>query len=279
MTPVAATSLARGPLVLVERDALTGLDPGSGRTLWRFEPPGASRVHAAPFGGVLVAGTDAGLLYGLDAAGRLVWRIGAPGPILRPPLAAAGLCVAAAGTDPGAALLAVDPATGARRWEAPLDVAGGAAVLPWGRRIAVAGTVAGDPIVSAVDLGGSAAWTVAPPLAGALGAATAGALLVLRDAAGALVALGRDGAVAWSRPAPAGVAPGRAAPPAVIRGTVIAVAGDALHALDARTGELVGAIPAAAPVRLLADASLAVAAMDAEGVATGWRLATHLSVV
>ena len=102
---------------------------------------------------------------------------------------------------------------------------------------------------------------------------------MLRDAAGALVALGRDGAVAWSRPAPAGVAPGRAAPPAVVRGTVIAVAGDALHALDARTGELVGAIPAAAPIRLLADASLAVAAMDAEGLATGWRLATHLSVV
>jgi len=32
-------------------------------------------------------------------------------------------------------------------------------------------------------------------------------------------------------------------------------------------------------VRLLADASLAVVALDGDGVATGWRLATHLSVV
>jgi outer membrane protein assembly factor BamB len=279
MTPVAATALARGPLVVVERDSLTGIDPGSGRTLWRFEPPGATRVHAAPFGGVLVAGTDAGVLYGLDAGGRLVWRLGGPGPILRPPLAAAGRCVATAGADPGTILLALDPATGERRWEAPLDAAGGAVVLAWGRRIAVAGTVAGDPIVTAVDRDGVAAWTVAPPLAGPVGAAAASPLLVVRDAAGALAALGGDGAVAWSRPAPAAAVVPRAAPPAVIRGTVIAAAGDALHAVDARTGDLVGAIPAAAPVRLLADASLAVAALDGDGVATGWRLATHLSVV
>lgn len=278
MTPVAATALARGPLVLVERDAATGLDPGSGRTLWRFEPPGASRLHAAPFGGVLVVGTDAGLLYGLDAGGRLVWRLRAPGPVLRRPRAAAGRCAVLAGVDAGTALLAVDPATGARCWEAPLDASAGA-VVAWGRRVAVAGTVAGDPIVTAVDRSGEAAWTVAPPLAGAIGAAVAGPLLVVRDAAGALAALGRDGAVRWSRPAPAAAAPSRAAPPTVARGTVLAAAGDAIHAVDARTGELVGSIPAAPPVRLLADGALAVVALDADGAATGWRLATHLSVV
>ena len=49
--------------------------------------------------------------------------------------------------------------------------------------------------------------------------------------------------------------------------------------MDAQTGDLVGAIPAAAPIRLLAVATLAVAALDAEGLATGWRLGTHLSVV
>jgi outer membrane protein assembly factor BamB len=269
MTPVAATALARGPLVVVERDAATGLDPGSGRTLWRFEPPGASRLHVAPFGGVLAVGTDAGLLYGLDAVGRLVWRLRAPGPVLRPPLAAAGRCLVLAAAGSGAALLAVDPATGERRWEAPLDPAGASALLPWGRRVAIAGTVAGDPIVTAVDRNGAAAWTVAPPLAGAIGAAAAGTLLVVRDAAGALAALGRDGGVRWSRPAPAGAAGARAAPPAVVRGTVIAAAGDALHAVDARTGELVATIPASAPVRLLADGALAVAALDADGVATG----------
>jgi outer membrane protein assembly factor BamB len=278
MTPAAATALAHGPLVIVERDALTGLDPGSGRTLWRFEPPGASRVHAAAFGGVLVAGTDAGILYGLDAAGRLVWRLAAPGPLLRPAVAAAGRCLALASRDSGAALLAVDPATGERRWEAALDVPGGV-VLAWGRRVAVAGAVGGDPIVTALDRDGAAAWSVAPPLAGPVGAAAAGPLLVVRDAAGALAALGRDGAIRWSRPAPRDARPARAAPPVVVRATVIAAAGEALQAVDARTGELVGAIPAAAPLRLLADGTLAVAALDREGTAAGWRLATHLSVV
>jgi hypothetical protein len=54
---------------------------------------------------------------------------------------------------------------------------------------------------------------------------------------------------------------------------------DGLAALDVRTGEIVGAIPGAAPSRLAVDASLGVVALDADGVATGWRLGTHLSVV
>jgi outer membrane protein assembly factor BamB len=278
--PVAAASIGRGPAVIVERDALTGLDPGSGRTLWRFEPPGMARLFATPFGGLLVVGTDAGVLYGLDAGGRLVWRLRAPGPVLGRPVAAAGTCLALSAADSGGtALLAVDPATGERRWEAPLDASGPASVRAWGRRIAVAGAVAGDPLVTALERNGAPAWTVSPPLAGPATAAAAGALLVVRDGAGALVALARDGVARWSRPPPQGAAPPRSTAPLVVRGTVIAAAGDGVEALDARTGELVGALQGVAPVRLLADAGLAVVALDADGLATGWRLATHLSVV
>jgi outer membrane protein assembly factor BamB len=279
MTPVAAATLGRGPVVLVERDAATGLDPASGRSLWRFEPPGAARLHATAFGGLLVVGTDTGLLYGLDVTGRLVWRVRAPGPVLRRPVAAVGLCLALSASDAGGtALLAVDPAAGERRWEAPLDCSGPASVLPWGGRVAIAGAVAGDPIVTAVGRDGAPGWTVAPALAGAATAAAAGPLLVARDGAGALAALGRDGSVRWSRPAPSSPASSRATPPLVVRGTVLASGGDAVQALDARTGELLGTLPAAA-ARLLADEGLAVAALDADGLATGWRLATHLSVV
>ncbi len=69
------------------------------------------------------------------------------------------------------------------------------------------------------------------------------------------------------------------AAPAVARATVVVPAADGLAALDARTGEIVGAIPGAAPARLSVDAGLGVVAMDADGVASGWRLATHLSVI
>src|SRR6266542_224332 len=230
------------------------------------------------FGGVLAVAADTGVLYGLDATGRTLWRLRAPGPLLRAPVAAGGLCLALSAADPGTALLGVDPATGARRWEASLDATATAVVRAWGRRIAVAGTVGGDPIVTALERSGAAAWTVAPALSGSLGAVAAGGLLVIRDAGGGLVALGRDGSARWSRP-PSEHGPARGPQPAVARGTVVSVAGEAVEALDARTGELVGSIPGVAAMRLSADASLTIAAMDAEGLATGWRLATHLSLV
>jgi hypothetical protein len=146
-------------------------------------------------------------------------------------------------------------------------------------RVAIAGTEAGDPLVAAVDRAGETAWTVAPPLTGAVAAAPAGPLLIVRDTSGALAALGRDGDVRWSRPGPAGPCPARAAPPAVVRATVLAAAGDGLQAVDARTGDLVGAISIPTPLRVLADPSLAVVTLDGDGLATGFRLATHLSVV
>jgi len=277
--PTGALALARGPFVLLEPGAVTALDPGSGRTLWRFEPPGAARLVAAAFGGIAAVGADTGFLYGLDAAGRVAWRVRAPGPIGHPPAAAAGACLALAAADPGAAALAVDPASGARRWEARLDLVPSGPPLAWGPRVAIAGGVAGDALVSVLERDGAPAWTAAPPLlSGSITAAAAGPLLVLRDPRGALAAIGRDGAARWSRPAFPDPRPGTAAP-AVARGTVVAPAGDGLVALDARTGEIVGLVHGVAPSRLSADASLGIAAMDADGLATGWRLATHLSVV
>jgi hypothetical protein len=60
---------------------------------------------------------------------------------------------------------------------------------------------------------------------------------------------------------------------------VLVPAGDGVVALDAASGEIVGALAGAAPARLAVDGALGVAALDADGLATGWSLATHLSVV
>jgi outer membrane protein assembly factor BamB len=278
--PSGAVALSRGPFVLVEPGALTGLDPGSGRTLWRFAPPGATRVGAAAFGGFAAAGADTGFLYGLDAAGALVWRLHARGPILRPPVAAAGVFLALAETAGGAALLGVDPASGRRALEAPLDFAPILPPLAWGRRLAVAGTIGGDPAVTALERGGTSSWTVAPPhIAGAPALAVAGPLLLVSDPRGALVALARDGSVRWSRPARPEAPSAGTAPPAVARATVLAPAGEGLLALDARTGEILGAVHGTWPSRLVVDATLGIAAMDADGLAAGWRMATHLSLI
>lgn len=274
-----AVALVRGPLVLVEGATALGVDPGTGRTLWRFAPPGARRLHAAAFGSVAVIASDAGLLYGLDAAGGVAFRLRLPGPALFAPTAAGRSALVACATGPGATLVAIDPATGRRAFEAPLDFTPASPPLVAGRRLAVSGTVGGDPVLAVLDARGAGAWTVAPPLSGALavGAGAAG-LLVARDDRGALLALGRDGAPRWATAAPAGhPPPGRLAPRVVRSAVVAAHEGLAVH--DAATGALLGVAPHLAPVRLLVGADLSVAAMDPEGVVTALRLATHLSVV
>ncbi len=279
IVPSAAILLADGPLLLVEGGAATALDLSSGRLLWRFEPPGAARIGATAFGGLAVLTADTGFVYGIDAAGGIAWRIRAPGPVARPAAAAGSLCLALAAVDYGTVLLALDPVSGARRWEAVLDLVPSAPPVPWGRRIALAGSLGGDPIIAAVERTGALAWTVAPALSGLPSVAAAGPLLAVRDASGALAALRRDGRTCWTRPARSDHAPPGSAAPAVARGTVLAPAGDGIAAVDARTGDIVGAIPGAAPARLWVDAALRVVAMDADGLATGWQLATHLSVL
>lgn len=275
-----AVAFSRGPLLVVGGGALTALDPASGRTLWRLVPPGAGRLVATSFGGIVAAGADTGFIYGVDGTGRVLWRVRGPGPVLRPPAAVAGLALVlcAADSGAGAVALALDPAGGARRWEAPLDLVPSGPPVAWGRRVAIAGALAGDAIIATLEETGAPSWTVVPPLAGPPALATAGSLLVARDPSGGLVALGRDGVARWTRPPPSGAPAPGAVPPAIARGTVIAAA-DGVTALDARTGEIVGAIAGVAPVRVAVDASLGLALMDADGLVTGYRVATHLSVV
>ena len=248
--------------------ALTALDPGTGRTLWRLVPPGAGRLAATAFGGIVAAGADTGFVYGVDGTGRVVWRVRGRGPVVRPPAPVAGLALVlcAAETGAGVVALAIDPAGGARLWEAALDLVPSGPPIAWGRRIAVAGALAGDPIVATLEESGAPAWAVAPPLSGPPTIGAAGALLVARDPAGGLVALGRDGTSRWTRPASAGAPGPGAVPPAIARGTVI-VAADGVTALDARTGEIMGAIAGVAPVRVAVDASLGLALLDADGLA------------
>ncbi len=272
-----AALLSGGPLALVESGAVTGIEPRSGATAWRFAAPGASRTWAASFGRVLVVGSDSGFLHGLDAQGRLLWRVRAPGPLLRAPAAWGATCLALCETASGSALLAIDAGTGVRRFEAPLELLPAGAPLRWGSRLVVPGTVAGDPALTVLERGGDPAWTAAPPLAGAPDAVAAGSLLVVRDAEGGLVALDRDGRPRWSRPAPE--AAWRGPRPLAFSRETLVVAGDgiACHALE--TGEIVGALPGVSAAHLAVDADLVVTALDLDGQLTLHRVGGHLSVV
>ncbi|HTN50826.1 MAG TPA: PQQ-binding-like beta-propeller repeat protein, partial [Anaeromyxobacter sp.] len=230
--PASVLAPAGGLLVSVEAGTLRGLDPSSGEQRWRFAPPGASRLHAVAAGERVVAGADTGFVYGIEGSGRTAFRVLGPGPVVRPASAGRGACLLTCAVDPGAALLALDAATGRRRWEAPLDFVPTSGPVAWGRRHALAGGLAGDAMVTALSAEGAPVWLVSPPLSGAPTLAAAGALLVARGPDGALVALGRDGSVRWSRAAAPGAHPPATLAPAVVRGTVLA-AGEGLVALDA----------------------------------------------
>ncbi|HSN90178.1 MAG TPA: PQQ-binding-like beta-propeller repeat protein [Anaeromyxobacteraceae bacterium] len=281
-SPVAAladaVAFARGPLVALDGGAAVALDQASGRTLWRFEPPAASRIHAAAFGGVLLVGADNGILYGLDVAGGLAFRLRAPGPALAGARGAGRHALLLAGSDTGASLLAVDPARGARLWEAPLDLApSGTWAVARGRAV-VPGTLGGDPMVTLVDPGGRTAWTVAPPLSGPVAVGAGGDLVLLQDGAGAVQAVGLDGSTRWSFAREPGQPPPGPLAPSLVRGTVLSGA-DGLAALDAATGAPLGLAQGVAPVRMEVDADLSAVLLEADGAVVVLRLATHLSVL
>ncbi|BDG07724.1 outer membrane protein assembly factor BamB family protein [Anaeromyxobacter paludicola] len=276
---VAAARMEAGPVLLLTGGSLLALDPARGGVSWRLERPAAPLASVAAFGALAVAAGSSGTLYGVERGGRVAWRVHAPAPLVEPPGAWEGALVALCRGDRDGYALALDPATGRRRFEAPLQFSPQGAPLPVARLLAVAGAVAGDPVVAAVDPGGGVAWTTAPGLAGGAPALSPlGDGLVAKGSEGALAALSPDGATRWSAGATARHPPPGNLPAHAARGLVVSAAEEvAVH--RAAGGEKVGVAPLAAPVRLLVDDALDLVAADAAGVVTAVRVATHLSVV
>jgi outer membrane protein assembly factor BamB len=271
--------LAGGLALVTGAAAVAALEPGAGRIAWTFEPPAAAQLTAAAFGPMALVASDAGFLYGLEPSGALAWRLRLPGAPIAPPSAWGRLALALCGTDLGGSLLAVDPASGQRAFEVPLDVTPTSAPIAFAELVAVAGTVAGDPVVMAVAPTGRLAWEDAPPLAqGPLALAAAGSLLLAKAGSGACVALARDGSTRWSDARESAHPPAANVRPVAARGIAL-VPSEGVAALDLESGAPLGAPDLTAPVRLVADRELRVWGMDAEGTVTALRLETHLSVV
>lgn len=273
--PTGAAGRRGEVLLLGEAGALSGLDPRTGATHWRLELPGGHGLALAAFGPLVAAGTGSGLLYGVDLAGRIAWRLRAPGPALAPPLLLGRALASLHAAGPGASLVLLEPETGRRLREVPLDVLPAGPPLRFAGGLALAGRSGGTAVVTLVRPATGRAWTVEAPLAGTPRLAVAGRALLASDAAGALARLEPSGRVAWSLP-PSGSAGGAA--PAAARG-VVAAARDGVTLVDLETGRILGAVAGLLPARLLAAGALSVTALEADGTVTGLTAAAHLSLL
>lgn len=277
--PRQAARLSGGLLLLDAGGMLVALSAEDGAEAWRYEAPGASALGFLAAGALAVVASDAGFIHGVEG-GRAVWRLLAPGPASSRPTHWGGRrCAVACITPVGGALLAFDPSSGRRAWEAPLDFNPSGPPLPFAGRLLVPGTVGGDPVLAAVEPGGALAWVEAPPLGrGAPALAAAGAMVLARGGDGSCAALDRDGRLLWHAPAPPGQTPPAELPPHLVRGVAL-LPGDPILALDARSGAPLGRAPLPPPARLLCSSELGLAALDALGTAAGARLAQQLGLV
>jgi outer membrane protein assembly factor BamB len=266
-------------VVAAAAGSLRALELDSGASAWSFDSPGAVRLEVARFGSVLVAAADTGLVHGLDPDGAVAWRLRGPGPLAAAPVPGAGTCLLLFLTQLGAQLVAVDAADGRRRFEAPLDLAPAAGPVAFAGRIAVAGSVAGDPVVALLDGDGTAAWAGTVALGpGPLSLAAAPVSLLAKTADGSCAAIDRDGAMQWTRARDGAARAVGNPPPRVARGLAF-VPAEEVEVLDLASGERLGHLPAQAPAELLVGDDLATWSMDGEGLLVACRLRGHLAVV
>lgn len=267
-----------GRLLVASGPSISAFDAARGDALWAFASPGAARLSILPLGPLLVAASDGGMIHAIDPAGRVAWRLRGSGPLAAPVEGTGRSCLFSFLIPTGATLAAVDPATGARLFEASLDFTPAGPPLRFAGRIAICGNVAGDAVVAALEEDGSPAWVEPSPTGGPPSLAQSAAGLLAKGADGTCCALDRDGRMLWTRScAGRPIPPGNLAPIAA-RGVVL-VAGEEVELLDASTGALVGRAPAHAPARVVVDGDLTTWALDADGLLTGARVRGHLSVV
>ncbi|MGA8890582.1 MAG: PQQ-binding-like beta-propeller repeat protein, partial [Anaeromyxobacteraceae bacterium] len=267
-----------GALLAVSGPSVLAVDSASGAPLWTFTAPGAVRVAPLPLPPLVVLASDTGMVHALDPAGRVAWRLRGSGPIEAAPWGDAHGCLLPFRSPTGSTLTCADPATGARLFEASLDFTPTTSPIRFAGRIAVAGRIAGDGVVAALEEDGGPAWTEPSPVPGPPVLAVRPRGLLAKTPDGSCAALDRDGRTLWVRSAGGRPVPPGNVPPIALRGVVV-VAAEEVELLDGATGAPVGRIPVHAPGRIAVDDDLGAWAIDPDGLVTGARVRGHLSVL
>jgi outer membrane protein assembly factor BamB len=186
--PIGSPVVAEGRVLVPLLNGLAALAQVDGSLLWRVDDgsPAGSPTWAD---GLVLYGDEAGLVRARRADGTLAWSTQAASPVVPAPLAVGGTAYVVG----GGALVAMDVATGERRWTADVAVAG-AAPAAWsdGRVIVAAGAD-----LLALDAGsGAVRWRTPLPAPVTHGLAARGGEIAGIDMAGHLILVdARAGAV------------------------------------------------------------------------------------
>ncbi|MDP8937384.1 MAG: PQQ-binding-like beta-propeller repeat protein [Actinomycetota bacterium] len=201
-------------------DGVTAFDRSEGTEHWHADLGERANSPVVAAGRAVVSTWEGSLIALDDEGGRVAWRAPLPGPAVGPAAASADGTVVVTtweAADGGAAgVVAVEAATGRRRWTVALEPGGvsAPAVTSGGVVVLVAGDVAAHGLELAtgearwrVETGGAGSPEV-PPLA-----LDDGAVLVAHRLGGMGLLDGRDGAVRWQAGADAAAVRGGPAGP------------------------------------------------------------------
>jgi hypothetical protein len=244
---------------------------------WVFAPP-----HPPPPRGavdpVVLAASSRRADRPRPVDGTVRFRVAAPLPFTAAPVAWGALALVGLGRDSRSALLAVDPQGGEVRWLTELGLEETLPPIAAGARAWVVGLHEGRPALACLDVRGKLLWRRAVPTperpAGLL---TSGVDVIVTGTGGSAARLRRNGRIAWRL---GGAAVGGAAVPPLLERGVLLVPGEALRAVDPRSGRVLAELPGGRGIRALAvGPGLEVARLDEAGDLTLHRLASHFAVV
>ena len=266
-------------LCVFDGHRVAALFDATGRTAWEFSSPKAVSVFATTAGERVYVAADNGFLHALRAAdGHVAFRVRAGHPFERAPAVSPTLLACLGRSEAGLLLVGVDAPTGRPRFSRPLHLASVGSLEIFGKRVLLTGLENGEAIVALYGDDGGELFRTSVGRSTAVPAVLrrpGGIFASLRD--GCVAALTMKGQLLWSAPPNADL--DQALAP-VLRRDVLLAAGDPLRAIDRATGTVLGELPSSHGVSAFAvAANLDLFAVDDDGIAQAFRLATHLAVV
>jgi outer membrane protein assembly factor BamB len=252
----------------------------TGAEQWRVDPARAQAGHLGLYGERVLLATDTGSLLGLDLEGGITrFRIRASLPFTAAPVAGGRRLIALLARGERSALIAADLSTGTLQWSKELLLERPAAPVLYRGRVLLAGRRTGKTCLVAFSRGGEQLWERTLPLEGSrlfvLGHSH-GALV--QDSRGAAAFVSSDGQIDWVLGTAGAELPHKVSP-AYARGVAV-LAGEAVRAVDPRSGRLLAEVKVGpALTALAADRQLNLYLLMENGLLRALKLAAQLSVV